>query len=216
MKATKLVILTTILSTAASQGGLIITGAFDGPLSGGTPKGVELYVTADIPDLSIYGIGSANNGGGSDSEEFTFPAGAATVGDFIYVASESPQFVNFFGFAPDATSGAMSINGDDAIELFENGTVIDVFGDINVDGSGEAWDYLDGWAYRVDGTGPDGSTFAPGDWTFSGINVFDGQSSNATSSNPMPIGTYTAVAVPEPSTALLGGIALLGLLRRRR
>ena len=138
------------------------------------------------------------------------------MGDFIYVASESAQFVNFFGFTPDATSGAMSINGDDAIELFENGTVIDVFGDINADGTGEAWDYLDGWAYRLDGTGPDGSTFAPGDWTFSGINVFDGQSSNATSSNPMPIGTYTAVAVPEPSTAFLGGIALLGLFRRRR
>lgn len=216
MKATKTIILTTILSTAVSQGGLIITGAFDGPLSGGTPKGVELYVTADIPDLSIYGIGSANNGGGSDGEEFTFPADAATVGDFIYVASESPQFVSFFGFAPDATTGAMSINGDDAIELFENGSVIDVFGDINVDGTGEAWDHLDGWAYRVDETGPDGSTFALGNWSFSGTNVFDGASSNATSSTPMPIGTYTAAPIPEPSTAVLSGLALIGLLRRRR
>ena len=216
MKATKIAILITILSTGASQCALIITGVFDGPLSGGTPKGVELYVTADIPDLSIYGIGSANNGGGSDSEEFTFPAGAASVGDYIYVASESSQFVNFFGFAPDATSGSMQVNGDDAIELFENGAVIDVFGDINVDGSGEAWDYLDGWAYRLNETGPDGSTFALGNWTFSGTNVFDGASSNAASSNPMPIGTYTATPVPEPSTALLGGLALLGLFRRRR
>ena len=31
----------------------------------------------------------------------------------------------------------MGINGDDAVELFHNGTVIDTFGDINTDGNGE-------------------------------------------------------------------------------
>ena len=51
---------------------MVITGVVDGPLSGGTPKAVELCVLNDIPDLSIYGVGSANNGGGSDGEEFTF------------------------------------------------------------------------------------------------------------------------------------------------
>ncbi|MGB0914546.1 MAG: immunoglobulin domain-containing protein, partial [Crocinitomicaceae bacterium] len=55
---------------------LIITGVFDGPNTGGTPKGVELYILNDIADLSIYGIGSANNGGGTDGEEFTFPSDA--------------------------------------------------------------------------------------------------------------------------------------------
>jgi hypothetical protein len=45
----------------------------DGPLYGGTPKAIELYVYEDIVDLSIFGVGSANNGGGTDGEEFTFP-----------------------------------------------------------------------------------------------------------------------------------------------
>ena len=45
---------------------LVITAVFDGPLPGGTPKGVELYVINDINDLSAYGIGAANNGGGTD------------------------------------------------------------------------------------------------------------------------------------------------------
>ena len=53
---------------------LIITGVFDGPNSGGTPKGVELFALNDISDLSVYGLGSANNGDGSDGEEYTFPA----------------------------------------------------------------------------------------------------------------------------------------------
>ena len=183
---------------------LIITAAYDGPLSGGTPKGVELYVVNDIADLSIYGLGSANNGGGTDGEEFTFPADNVTAGTYIYVATEAAQFTSFFGFAPQYTSGAMGINGDDAVELFESGAVIDVFGDINTDGSGQPWDYLDGWAYRVDGTGPDGSTFTLSNWTFSGINALDGESTNAGAANPIPVGTYSTTASTTPTINVTG------------
>lgn len=179
---------------------LVISAAYDGPLSGGTPKGVELFAMYDIPDLSIYGIGSANNGGGTDGEEFSFPAVAVTAGTHIYVASEAPQFTSFFGFAPDYTTTAMSINGDDAIELFKNGQVVDVFGDINTDGTGEAWEYLDGWAYRVDGTGADGTNFNINNWTFSGPNALDGEANNGTATTPVPIGTFTT---PGP-----GGVAV--------
>ncbi len=58
---------------AAQSPSLVITGVIDGPLSGGVPKAVEFYVLNDIPDLSVYGFGSANNGGGSAGEEYTFP-----------------------------------------------------------------------------------------------------------------------------------------------
>jgi hypothetical protein len=50
---------------------LVITGVVDGPLQGGTPKAIEICALTDIADLSNYGIGSANNGGGSGGEEFT-------------------------------------------------------------------------------------------------------------------------------------------------
>ena len=178
---------------------LIITGVFDGPLSGGTPKVVELYVLNDIPDLSIYGLGAANNGGGTDGEEYTFPADAATQGSFIYVTDTETEFASFFGFSStysDAGS-AVGFNGDDAVELFQNGAVVDVFGDINVDGSGEAWDYLDGWAYRVSGTTAS-STFNVSDWTYSGINVLDGETSNSTAATPFPVGTFTPSSTPAP------------------
>jgi hypothetical protein len=185
-------VLVLLASPAAAQ--LVITGVFDGPLSGGVPKGVELYACDDIADLSVYGIGSANNGGGSDGVEFTFPADAIAGGTTFYVASEAPGFTNFFGFAPDYTTGAMSINGDDAIELFYVGgstpNVVDIFGDIDVDGTGEPWDHLDGWAKRSTLTGPDGSTFNLGAWTFSGIDAFDGATDNATAPTPFPLGGY--------------------------
>lgn len=167
---------------------MLITGVIDGPLSGGIPKAIELYVTADIADLSIYGVGSANNGGGTDGAEFTFPSDSVSEGDFIYVASETPGFNNFFGFNPVYTSSAASINGDDAIELFENGSVIDTFGDVNTDGTGELWEYLDGWAYRNSGT--TAGAFDVSDWSFSGPNALDGESTNAAATSPFPIGTY--------------------------
>ena len=177
---------------------VVITGVIDGPLSGGVPKAVELCVLNDVPDLSAYGIGSANNGGGTDGEEFTFPAGAASAGTFLYVASESTGFEDFFGFPPSYTSGALAINGDDAVELFLSGAVADVFGDINTDGTGQPWEHLDGWAYRNDSTGPDGSTFVLGNWSFSGTNALDGETTNATATTPFPIGSYSSCTGAEP------------------
>lgn len=180
---------------------MVLTGVFDGPLTGGVPKAVEIFVINDIADLSTYGMGSANNGGGTDGVEVVF-SGSANAGDYIWVASEDVEFQNYFGFLPTFVSSAANINGDDAIELFDNvvddgtgtgtfiGDVIDTFGDINVDGTGEPWDHLDGWAYRVDDTGPDGATFVLANWTFSGVDANDGETSNDTAANPWPIGTY--------------------------
>ena len=173
-------------STPSDESPLMITAVFDGPITGGVPKGVEVLVREDIADLSIFGLGSANNGNGSNGEEFTFPSVAAAAGDYLYIASEDVEFANFFGFAPDYTSNAMAINGDDAIELFMNGEVVDLFGDINVDGNGEAWEYLDGWAARNDGSTPS-ATFNAADWTFSGPNALDGETTNATAANPVPV-----------------------------
>ena len=126
-------------SIGESESSLLISGVIDGPLSGGTPKAVEFFVIDDITDLSAYGFGSANNGGGSDGEEFTFPSISVSSGSYITVSSELPQFLNFFGTASNYASSAANINGDDAIELFQNGIVVDVFGDINTDGSGQPW-----------------------------------------------------------------------------
>ena len=176
---------------------LVITGIIDGPLTGGLPKAVEFYVLNDIADLSIYGVGSANNGGGTDGQEFTFPAIPASAGQYLYLASEEAGFTEYMGFAPDFTSGsAVSVNGDDAVELFMNGTVADVFGQIDMDGTGTVWDYLDGWAARKPGSLPSAS-FDPADWVFSGVNALDGATANDNAATPFPLAGY-ASAQPQP------------------
>lgn len=178
------------IGSYASAEILIITGVIDGPLPGGLPKALEFYAATAIADLSVYGFGSANNGGGSDGQEYTF-SGSASKGDYIYIASEVPNFNTFFGFDPDGTNGAANINGDDAIELFKDAEVVDVFGDINTDGTGQAWEHLDGWAYRVNDTGPDGDTFVLTNWTFSGPNALDGEATNNSAATPFPIATFS-------------------------
>lgn len=208
----KITLLLALLVASISFGqDMVITGIFDGSLTGGTPKTIEVYVINNITDLSAYGIGSANNGGGTDGIELQF-TGSATAGDYIYIASDQPQFNTFFGFDPDYVSSSANNNGDDAIELFNNvvddgmggltGNVIDTFGDINTDGSGEPWEYMDGWAYRVDGTGPDDATFILENWTFSGINANDDDTTQTGATNPWPLGTYSVMASEDPSLTI--------------
>lgn len=198
------VVVLSLVATGAIASDLIITGVIDGPLTGGLPKAIEVRACADIADLSIYGLGSANNGGGSDGEEFTFPAVPAVEGEFIYVASEDVEFTAFFGFAPGYTHSMANINGDDAIELFMSGSPVDVFGDIIVDGTGEPWEHLDGWAYRVDETGPDGTVFVLANWFFSGINALDGETTNATAATPFPLGTYGCIVASPVESSTWG------------
>ena len=82
----------------------------------------------------------------------------------------------------------ISQNGDDAIELFHNGTVIETFGDINVDGSGEPWEYMDSWAYKLGPTvgSPGPTSFSGFDWSFGVVNCTDGSTTTQSSSCPYP------------------------------
>ena len=193
------------LAAPAPRAQLVISGVIDADLPGGLPKAVELYATADVPDLSLYAIGVANNGGGTDGPEQTL-AGALTAGEFYYLADDGTatnpgdqRFSAFFGFDADLY-GNFGVNGDDAVELFYDAsgafaggeTVVDVFGERDVNGDFEAWDYTDGWAYRVDGTGPDGATFQVASFTYSGRSGLEDAQTNATARQPMPVGTYTA------------------------
>ena len=192
------------------ENGLIITGVIDGPLSGGLLKAIELFAFSDVKDLSQYGIGFANNGGGSSGVEFKFPSGnSVKAGTYIVIAYEDVQYAKFFEVAPDYLTGYVSINGDDAVELFFNGGVVDVFGDVNVDGTGTSWDYMDGWAYRKDLTLPN-TIFTSDDWSFSGANELDSCTSNTACGTSFPSKSFqSSKDIPNssiPSQNLLGNI----------
>lgn len=182
---------------------LLLTGVIDGPLSGGTPKAVEVYAACDVADLSEYGLGSPNNGGGTDGIEFDSWSGSVNAGEFIYVSYDTTQFNNWFGFGANYTSSASSINGDDGVELFRNGKIVDIFGDAN-DAETEGWGYVDGWVYRVSGTGPCAGDFSTGcDWigdfleehwmmgNENALDNYDSQADTAGIDDEFPAGTYS-------------------------
>jgi len=196
------ILLFTLLITSISFGqDLIITGVIDGPLPGGFPKGIELYVMNNIADLSVYGLERAANGGASTgTQTFTFPADSYSAGDFIYIgkadAESAAAFSQYLGVTLNYEDDVVNHNGDDTIILYKGGVVVDYFGEVGIDGSGTAWDSVDGWAYRVNGVGPN-TTFTIAEWTFSGADALDGcdladdTGTNAGCASVFPIGAYT-------------------------
>jgi endonuclease I len=181
---------------------LLISGVIDGPRTGGLPKAAELFASCDVGDLSSYGLGKATNGGGPGGQTLTLPAGMVAAGTFIYISYDTEEFTAFFGMPPNATGSALNVNGDDAIELYHGGTLVDVFGDASVDGTGQVWEYTDGWAYRESGTLPS-ATWQPTRFRYSGVNALDSgcdTQSDAGCASTFPLGSYVAPSPPLPPT----------------
>ncbi|MEZ6193811.1 MAG: hypothetical protein R3C45_21415 [Phycisphaerales bacterium] len=211
-----------LMAGGAAQADLLITGVFDAPLPGGLPKGIEVYATQNIPDLSIYGVETVGNGGVSNGvPDAVLPAVSLNAGDFYYLEhGDGTMFTQWFGFAPDFASvpgAGVSHNGDDVIIIYENGIVHDQYGETGVDGTGTAWESLDGWAYRNNNSSANGGAFVASNWFYSGPDAWDGDDlvddtgTNAGSSAVMPIGSY----VPEPASAAVMSLFALAALRRR-
>tara|TARA_B100000768_G_scaffold69779_1_gene67056 strand:- start:64 stop:3390 length:3327 start_codon:yes stop_codon:yes gene_type:complete len=180
-------------SSAVSS--LTLTGIMDltipsslASISGGAHgKALQLTANQNISDLSVYGIGVANNGGGTDGQEYTFPSISVNAGEHVFLARDTAAMSAYFGSCYSVfdhylvANSSISQNGDDAIELFFNGNVIETFGDINVDGTGQPWEYLDSWAWK------DTAASNIGNWVYGAVNCSDGSTSNATSNCPYPL-----------------------------
>ena len=173
--------------------------------NGSQGKAIHLKAITNISDLSIYGIGVANNGGGTDGIEYTFPAISVNAGDDILLARDTVAMSNYFDTCFTnfhhvlIANGSISQNGDDAIELFKDSNLIETFGDINVDGSGEPWEYMDSWAYKLGPTvgTPGPTSFSGFDWSFGAVNCTDGSTTTQSSSCPYPL---CGLAPPPPAS----------------
>ena len=212
MKKLYILFFSVLISALSFGQDLVITGIMDGPLPGGLPKALELYVVNDIPDLSIYGLESTTNGAAAAGQEYTFPADSKTAGEYIYIGTEQPLFNQYLGFNPTYIDGVMNVNGDDTIILYLNAAIYDLLGEIGVDGTGTAWESLDGWAYRVNGFGPN-TTFTASEWIFSGANATDGcdladdTGTNAGCASVFPVNTYSPIVSTDPTLTIPDGPA---------
>ena len=186
-----IVLLFCSLFTFSQVNSLQLQGIIDFDLvsAGYTGKALHLKANSNISDLSNYGIGVANNGNGGDGQEYSFPSISVQAGDHILLARDTISMATYFNVCFSqfdhilAATNAISQNGNDAIELFKDSIVIETFGDINVDGTGLAWEYLDSWAFK-DPSG--GVTFSGGNWIFGGVECTIGSLTTQSSSCPYP------------------------------
>lgn len=181
----------------------MITGIFDGTNSPGqTPKGIEIYVLNDIPDLSVLQVSSANNGDPAPDPPETTLSGSAVAGDYLYLTNSASGFQNFFSFGANQVAFAMNVNGNDAMLLYQNGVMIDCYGQPGVDGAGQPWEYADGWSKRNHTNGPN-NAFDLTEWQVA-MNDLNGCATNPTctgaNQSPFPL----SIVLPAELTDFSG------------
>ena len=196
---------TVVVNAVSTPNSLTFTAIMDLTVPTGGSSGKALLFTANqsISDLSIYGVGSASNGGGSDGLEYSFPSIFVATGQHVLLCRDSSALSSYFDGCLEHFSGALlptliienttgttpepSGNGNDAYELFENGIVIETFGDITHSyGTSYAsipWGYRDSWAWK------DTAISNVGNWIYGGDNCSDGSTTTQTSNCPFPLAT---------------------------
>ena len=208
----------------------IITGIMDGNCNGGNPKAIEIYAsgTVNFADYSLENQTNANTTWGATLS--LAPLGTVTNG-FVYVilggtpgvtATDPTPIENSARFAlefpaipstsvlnpPTGTDlpQPMNVNGDDRLRIINTTTlaVIDQLGVEAEDGTGKPWEYLDSWAKRNNGTGPDGASFNAANWTFGGINVLDGKGSCVASDSFSTLVPFSQYALSTKQNSISG------------
>ncbi|MEA3479865.1 MAG: lamin tail domain-containing protein, partial [Bacteroidota bacterium] len=132
---------------------LIISEVSD-PANTWQARFVELYNpgTDSIDfDQDTWYLSKQSNGGSTWGDILL--TGVIHAGKAYVVAYSESSFITTFGFNPDLSSGSINGNGDDGYFLFwggnhNTGTLVDAYGEIDVDGTGEPWEYLDSKATR--------------------------------------------------------------------
>lgn len=179
----------------------ILTMIADGDCTGGNPKVIEIYASGTV-DFTLYSIENQTNANTTWGATESLAALGTVTNEFVYVYLVGGAGV-FATEYPSVTTNALTssttlnINGDDRVRIIETSTstVIDQYGEEGIDGSGLAWEYMDGYAKRNNNTGPDAG-FVAGNWTFYNGDL-DGQG-NCNSGTPyedlIGIGSFTLAA----------------------
>lgn len=193
----------------------IITMILDGDCPGGNPKVLEVYAQGTV-DFTNYSLENQTNTNTTWGNTYDLSAIGTVTDEFVYIYKDDPSFATEFPNVTNVhatTSSVMSFNGDDRVRIIETSTstVIDSYGVDGISGTGEVWEYKDGFAKRNDNTGPDG-TFDANNWTFSNGGV-DGQCGTTTFEVISNAGSYTATSGPTlaaSSATMTGFLQFVG------
>ncbi|MGD9613617.1 MAG: MBG domain-containing protein, partial [Kiritimatiellia bacterium] len=155
---------------SSGNGALFISEVAD-PSDVANAKFIELYNASgsaiDFGSATWYVWRQANGGSWGNVQL----SGTIAAGETFVVAYSQTTYESTFGKAADQYSGIISGNGDDGYFLVQGGdavtmgTIVDVYGVIDQDGSGLAWDYLDKNAVRSADVADPNATWTAAEWT---------------------------------------------------
>jgi len=218
MKQIYLFLTLLVALTGFGQGTPIITMIADGDESGGTPKVLEIYAngTVDFTQYTLQNQTNGNSGAGSWGRDFDLSPLGTVTDEFVYVykdgdlSGQSAFEVNFPSVDAShrldtGNASVLNINGDDRVRIIETSStnVIDIYGQDGVDGTGTVWEYKDGYAKRLNGTGPD-PVFVEANWEFhkGELNGHGAVQDNTTYESIISIGAYTPPTSVSPILAI--------------
>jgi hypothetical protein len=146
----------------ATGGGLFISEVGDTLNAAG--KFVELYNSSGSAiSLAGHRLRVYSNGG-SMPANLNLSGSVPSCSTFV-IAGDAGFTTIYPAVAPGQTSGGVNGNGDDVYELFDGTNVLDVFGVVGVDGTGQPWEYVDSIARRNGDVVRGTSTFDIAQWT---------------------------------------------------
>ncbi|MFC4738699.1 T9SS type A sorting domain-containing protein [Flavobacterium ponti] len=197
----KLYFLSLLLGSAIGFAQPVLTAVVDGPCTGGTPKMCEIFAKGTV-DFTQFSIQNQTNAGTTWGATLDLSPLGTRTNEFVYVLNTgslvfaTPEFPSVVA-GNSIEGGVLNLNGDDRIRIINTATttVIDQFGVSDVDGTGTTWEWLDTYAKRNNGTGPDAG-FVEANWTFAAVDGLDGTGTCSNATNPtlqtiVGLGGYT-------------------------
>ncbi len=127
--------------------------------------------------------------------------GSIPAGGTYIVANSDTGFALYGGNPADQTSFSISGNGDDSYSLYfggdnATGTLVDIYGVVGVDGSGEPWEYEDSRAYRNADVVAPSDVWNAAEWTIEPATIAD-----------MTPGIHPESSVPSPTAVSAAAIS---------
>lgn len=132
---------------------------------------VEIYnngtTAIDLSALQIHFVKQVNAG----SSYATIALTGTIQPNTVYIIGNAINVNTHYGFAPDVDFSDANGNGDDAYFLYfggdkDSGTLLDAYGVLGIDGTGETWEYANTRAYRTTPkTTLPNATWTASEWT---------------------------------------------------
>ncbi len=187
--------------TAQAQDGLFISEIAD-PGDEYTGRFIELFnagsETVDFGTTVMYLTRQSNGGTTWGTVQLT---GTVAPGRTYVIGGSA--FESHYGFAPDLVTGILTGNGDDPYSLYiggnhETGSLHDIYGETNTDGTGEAWEYTDSRAVRDAFVDSPGTLWFSSEWTIAPAGIADcdpGTHNGSPGGGPVtPVGDFAIYA----------------------